>query len=64
MVLWLAAIVRIEDVEPCGGLSLSDPGIAGLLSKRERLMEGVGLFHVIDAEETASFVKLSNLETG
>ena len=56
MVICLAAVVCIKDIESCGGLSLRDPSVAGLLSERERLMKGVGLLFVIDAEEAASFV--------
>ena len=56
MVIWLATVVRIENIEPCGGLSLRDPGVAGLLSERERFMKGVGLLFVINAEKAASFI--------
>ena len=56
MVIWLATVVRVKNIEPCGGLSLRDPGAAGFLSERDRFMKGGGLLFVVNAEKAASFI--------
>ena len=61
MIIGLAAIVRIENIELGSGLGLRGSSIASFLGESGSLVEGGSLLFVKDAEEAVSLVQLSNL---